>query len=136
MQLEYMQLKSGNLIDEGRVFWDTGSSRVLIRNEFARQMNFHSQEMYYPLTVVGGSEVMKGVIYEMEILDNHGIVHKTRQGFWNGSIIDEPESQDLKPVRKLFPHVPEELFEPLPAKPIDVLVGLNYFRLHPNGGEG
>ena len=51
-------------------------------------------------------------------------------------IIDEPESQDLKPVRKLFPHVPEELFEPLPAKPIDVLVGLNYFRLHPNGGEG
>ena len=70
---------------------------------------------------------MKGVIYEMEILDNHGIVHKTRQGFWNGSIINEPASQDLKPVRKLFPHVPEELFEPLPAKPIDVLVGLIIF---------
>ena len=51
-------------------------------------------------------------------------------------IIDEPESQDLKPVRKLFPHAPEEVFEHLPAKPIDVLVGLNYFGLHPNGGEG
>ena len=78
----------------------------MIRNEFATRMNFHSQEMSYPLTVVGVSEVMKGVIYEMEILDNLGIVYKTRQGFWNGSIIDEPESQDLKPVRKLFPHVP------------------------------
>ena len=64
-------------IMQGRVFWDTGFSRVLIRNEFARGMNFRSQEMSYPLTVVGVSEV----IYEMEILDNHGIVHKTRQGF-------------------------------------------------------
>ena len=50
-------------------------------------------------------------------------------------IIDEPKSQDLKPVRKLFPHAPEEVFEHLPAKPIDVLVGLNYFGLHSNGGE-
>lgn len=62
MQLEDMQFKSGNLIDEGRVFWDTGSSRLLIRNEFARRINFRSQVMSYPLTVVGGSEVMKGVI--------------------------------------------------------------------------
>ena len=85
MKLEDMQFKSGNLIDEGQVFWDTGSSRVLIRNKFARRMNFRSQEMSYLLTVVGGSEVMKGVIYEMKILDNHGIVHKTRQGFCNGS---------------------------------------------------
>ena len=59
MQLEDMQFKSGNLIDEGQVFWDTGSSRVLIRNKFARRMNFRSQEMSYLLTVVGGSEVMK-----------------------------------------------------------------------------
>ena len=45
MQLEDMQFKSGNLIDKGQVFWDTGSSRVLIRNKFDRPMNFRTQEM-------------------------------------------------------------------------------------------
>ena len=50
-------------------------------------------------------------------------------------IIDSPDPVNLKPVRHLFPHIPEDVFEELPKKPIDLLIGLNFFSLHPDGGQ-
>ena len=92
--------------------------------------------MSYKINVVGGSDIVeKGVTYEIEVVDNSGKVYPI-WGFGMDVIMEPPDPVDLKPVRHLFPHVPDEVFELLPKKPIDLLIGLNFFSLHPDGGQG
>ena len=43
---------------------------------------------------------------------------------------------DLSPIRKLFPHIPQEAFAALENKEVDVLIGLNMMELQPAGGLG
>ena len=50
--------------------------------------------------------------------------------------METPEQVLLDPVRHLFPHLPDHVFHPLPAKPVDLLIGNNFFKLHPDGGQG
>ena len=57
-------------------------------------------------------------------------------GFGVDRIMCPPDPVDLSPVRHLFPHIPSNVFDPLPSKEIDVLVGMNFFSLHPSGGQG
>ena len=42
----------------------------------------------------------------------------------------------MSPVRHLFPHISDEVFQPLLKRRIDILIGLNFNGLHPSGGEG
>ena len=37
--------------------------------------------------------------------------------------------------RHLFPHRHDKVFESLTEKPLDILVGLNFLGLHPEGGQ-
>ena len=88
------------------------------------------------MAVVGGKETIeKGVIHEIEMVENDGTEHKV-WGFGIDTIMEPPEPVDMHAVRHLFPHVPADVFEPLPRKRIDMLVGLNFFSLHPDGGQG
>ena len=139
MQLEDVQVQSGNKVSNGRVLWDSGSSRILVRSEFAKRMKLKSHKVKYKLNTVGkkGEEtkIREGVIYEFALVDNLGQHHMV-WGFDIDHIIDPPDTVDLQPVRKLFPHVPADVFDPLPSKPIDILMGLNEFGLHPDGGQG
>ena len=138
MLLEDVRIKSGTKLSksEARILWDGGSNRVLIDHNFAKEQKLRKQQISYKLSVVGGKEnIKKGVIYEVEVLDNSGNSTKV-WGFGIDCILDPPDPVDLRPVRHLFPHVPEDVFEPLPRKRIDVLVGLNFFSLHPSGGQG
>ena len=50
--------------------------------------------------------------------------------------MEAPEPVDLHPVRHLFPHIPDNVFDALAKKEIDVLIGMNFFSLHPSGGQG
>ena len=103
MLLEDIQLKSGNHYFEGRNLWDDGSTRVLIRNEFARKHKLRSQEVSYKINVVGGSDIVeKGVTYEIEVVDNSGKVYPI-WGFGMDVIMEPLDPVDLKPVRHLFP---------------------------------
>ena len=136
MLLEDVKIKSGSKFSISRTLWDGGSNRVLINNEFAREQKFRSQTVTYKLAVVGGKEtVEKGVIYEVDLVDNDDEVH-TIWGFGLDTIMDPPDTVDLLPVRHLFPHVPTNVFQKLPQKRIDILVGLNFLSLHPDGGQG
>ena len=50
--------------------------------------------------------------------------------------MEPPDPVDLGPVKHLFPHLPSTVFAPLARKPVDILVGNNFFQLHPGGGHG
>ena len=136
MLIEDVKVKTGSKYSSSRTLWDGGSNRVLVNNDFAREQKLRSQSVKYKLAVAGGKEsVEDGVIYEVDLVDNNGRVHSI-WGFGLDTIIDPPDAVDLQPVRHLFPHVPDDVFQQLPQKRIDILVGLNFFSLHPDGGQG
>ena len=51
-------------------------------------------------------------------------------------IMPNPTVVDLKPVRHLFPHLPESAFESPPTSQVQMLIGNNFLSLHPSGGQG
>ena len=72
---------------------------------------------------------------ESDLVDRKGEKH-VLWGYGIDTIIEPEEPSDLSSVMDLFPHIPEEVFTPLPKKRIDILVGLNFNGLFPSGGEG
>ena len=136
MLLEDVDVKSGQVVSAARTLWDGGSNRGLVRNTFAKKMKFRTHPVSYKLSAVGTTDIVKdGIIYEFDVVDRSGQVHSI-WGFGVDEIIDPPDPVNLQPVRDLFPHVPETVFDKLPKKPIDLLIGLNFFSLHPDGGQG
>ena len=77
----------------------------------------------------------EGVLYELVLVENDGSKRKV-WGFGVETIMEEAEPVDLRPIRHLFPHLPDGVFLPLPKKPVDLLIGNNFFQLHPDGGQG
>ena len=125
--LEDVTVKLGSSSTQARTFWDAGSNRVLINDQFAKDSNLRSQNVSYKIDLVGGKQILKkGTIYELEMVENSGKVHKI-WGFGIDTIMDTPDIVDLEPVRNLFPHIPDHIFQPLAEKKIDILVGINYF---------
>ena len=51
-------------------------------------------------------------------------------------IMDLSSSPYFTVVRKLFSYIPGEVFQKLPEKEVDLLIGCNHMDLHPSGGEG
>ena len=125
MLLEDIKFQFGSKSRSCRNLWDNGSNRILINNAFARENKLISTKVSYKIAVVGGKEVVEeGVVHEIELVDNCGTVHKV-WGFGINLIMEPPDSVDAKVVRNLFPHVPDNIFDPLPKKRIDMLIGLN-----------
>ena len=119
-----------------RTCWDNGSNRALITHKYAKAHKLRPQEISFKLDVPGhNGDVQQGVLYEFTLVDNNG--HKRKiWAYGIEKIMDNPDPVDLSPVRKLFPHLPREVFLPLDDKPVDLLIGTNFFQLHPDGGQG
>ena len=119
-----------------RVLFDGGSNRVLINDEFAKENKLFRRKAAISLNVAGGGqETLQTEIYEVDLVDRLGGRHAV-WGYGLEKIIDPEEPVDLSLVRDLFPHIPSEVFQGLPKKRVDILVGLNFNGLHPSGGEG
>ena len=119
-----------------RVCWDNGSNRVLITHQYALDNKLRSQKISFRLDVVGSQGCTQdGMLYEFIFVENDGTLRKL-WGFGVDSIMEPPDPVDLGPVKHLFPHLPSAVFVPLARKPVDILVGNNFFQLHPDGGQG
>ena len=108
----------------------------MITHDFAKKAKLKSIPAEYYLQVVGkGWELVKDVIYEFNLVKKSG--DKVRAWGYGIDVITDPvEPTDLGEVKALFPHIPEEAFVSLDKIPMDILVGMNFFGLHPGGGEG
>ena len=114
-----------------RVFWDRGSNRVLIRENYAIENNLPSFELFYTIkTVTNESKQVKGKIYVLDLLDRSGKV-KTVWGYGVSSIMEYSRLNFIH-LQYLFPHVPSDAFKELCLGEIDILIGLNYNELHPD----
>ena len=120
----------------GRLYWDEGSNRYLINNEFAAENKLRSKPATVVMNVAGGGKHrMKVKLFELHLVDRKGYKHKV-WGYGVDNILDPDEPIDPGPVRSLFPHVPEAAFAKLEKRRIDILAGINYNGLMPSGGQG
>ena len=117
-----------------RVFWDDGSTRVLIREKFAEELGLMKREVLYSLEVVGSVQEMKGNIYLLNLVDMYGKPHK----IWGYGIdrIMLSSVPDLSALESIFPHVPSAAFKAMEEKEVDILIGLNMNEIFPEGGTG
>ena len=121
---------------EARTFWDTGSNRVLINNEYAKENKMKAKTTSITMNVAGGGKRRIEVnIYDWKFLGRDGKSYPL-WGYGIDTIIAEEDTVDPSPVRHLFPHIPESVFQQLGKRRLDILVGLNFFSLFPSGGEG
>ena len=117
-----------------RTFWDDGSTRVLIREEFAESLGLVRKEIKYTLESVGYAEERTGHIYLLSLLDMYGKAHK----IWGYSIdrIMLSSVPDMAALETIFPHVPREAFRAMAEKEVDIFIGLNMSLIFPAGGNG
>ena len=88
------------------------------------------------MNVAGGDKKrMEAKIYEFKLEDRFGN-HFQIWGYGVKTIIEADDPVDPSPIRKLFPHIPAQVFQKLEKKRIDILIGLNFNHLFPTGGEG
>ena len=116
--------------------WDVGSTRCLVTHSYAAAHTLRSKNIIYRLDVVGSKgEPEDGCYYEFEMVYNDGSVRKV-WGYGIDKIMEDPDPIDLSPLRKLFPHLPSQVFSPHTKRPVDILMGNNFLGLHPSGGQG
>ena len=114
-------------------FWDTGSNRCIIRDSYATQQDLPSQTVTYTLEAVGGKEeVVTSKIYKLKLVDRFGISHPIWA--YGYSHIMSSEAPDMSPLKMKLPHVPKEAFTSMSSGDIDLLMGLNFNHLFPEGG--
>ena len=119
-----------------RVQWDDGCNKVLITNSFAKRAGLEEIPAEYYMQVVGQEwEKVKGSVYKFRLESNRGKKYEV-WGYGIDKISDPVPSTDLSTIRNLFPHVPEEVFIKTEEKPLDILIGVSFFGLHPEGGTG
>ena len=110
--------------------FDGGSNRVLFNSEFAAENHLYERNASISMKVAGGGhENLDTKIFETELVDRKGVKHAI-WGYGLENIIDPEEPVDLAPIRNLFPQIPEAVIETLPRKRIDILIGLNFNKLH------
>ena len=119
-----------------RCFYDEGSNRVLIRDDFAKSAGLVAQKVTWKQQVVGQTdfEIVEGNIYLAELIDINGKLWKI-WGYGISSIMTS-DLPSMKSLKRYFPHVPENALKGLAMKEVDTLLGLNINHLFPVGGVG
>ena len=121
---------------KARTFFDDGSNRVLIRNQYGIDAGLPCKKVSWKLKVVGQDnyETVEGNMYCAELIDNKGRAWK----IWGYGIesIMKSDAPNMLALKKYFPHVPDEALEGLVEKDVDILLGLNMNHLFPAGGKG
>ena len=116
--------------------WDNGSTRCLVTHSYAKENGLKSQNIVFRLDVVGNrGDPQQGCYYLFELVLTDGSTRKL-WGYGVENIMEPPDPVDLSLVKKIFPHLPKNVFFPAPMKQIDILIGNNFLGLHPSGGQG
>ena len=127
-------ISTGNTV--ARTQFDDGSTRILVTHSYAKKAGFQSVPAIYNMQVVGkGWETVEDVMYLFELTKKSGETVKV-WGYGINSITDSVQPSDLSNIRSSFPHVPEDAFKKQDERPVDILIGMNFFGLHPGGGTG
>ena len=119
-----------------RTFFDDGSNRVLIRDEYAAKAGLVKKKVLWKLLVVGKDEpeTVESYLYLAELVDKSGKCWK----IWGYGIdaIMKAGTPNMMHLKKYFPHVPEAALQGMVEKEVDILIGLNMNHLMPAGGKG
>ena len=128
-QMEDVRMENG----VARLVYDNAAQRVLIDNDFAREHCLSSENVVVNLELAGSvTKRLETKIYHINHIDNTWKV-RTIWGYGCDKILTPYNPIDLRKVRHLFPSLPDNAFPFVPEKRIDILLGLNFYGLHPRG---
>ena len=114
------------------VFTDGGSTLSLIRTDFANHLGLEGTYLEFYIRVVGHEYVRKeSKMYTFNLVDRQGHEHPI-QAVGISSISETGPVPDMTPIQALFPGFPAVTFQ-RPQGEVDILLGMNNRRLHPNG---
>ena len=72
------------------------------------------------------------MIYDVNLVNKYGqLEHVSAYGV--DRISKSKGNQDASKLRKYFPDLPKKIFDPLPPREVEMLIGTNYSGLHPGG---
>ena len=108
-----LTIKSNSTYCEARSFWDNGSNRMLINNEFAAE----NQMLPRPVTVImkvagGDSKRLNANIFEFQLVERDGTCHSV-WAYGVDSIVESEDPIDPSPLQSLFPHISKDVFKKL-----------------------
>ena len=133
--LQDVIVESGDGQDLARVFYDGGSTNILIRDGFAKKLKLKGTKVKYRVNLATKeSKVINGYLWEINLVDRQGNKH-LRTGYGVPDVMEVPGPVDCSKVRHLFKHVDEIAFKKLESKHVNILIGLNKASLHPFGGH-
>ena len=117
--LQYQDVDVYGSKNKARTMWDTGSNSVLITHNFAKLLKLEPEKItYYLQTVDNEAEKKEGQFYRLSIVSNDAKKHSL-MAYGVNQIMGDLSVPDTSGIRKLFPHVPAEVFKPLPSKELD-----------------
>ena len=132
LQLQMVDFRGG---DKGLVFFDNGSTAVIIREKFAARLKLRGRRCVQWLQVCGKpQEPWETVMYTVTIVDREGDCH-SMQAYGMDKITSDIESVNIDGVTHFFPNIPAEDLQ-RPRGKVNLLCGLNQAALHPTGGGG
>ena len=134
--LQDLTIESNGVRSSARVIWDNGSNRLLLNNKFADENGMVPVPATVVMKTVGGIDSQLDIkIYEFNLIERNGTSRKV-WGYGIDTVVEADEPIDPSCIRSLFPHIPSTVFKKLERRRIDILIGLNYNGLFPEGGTG
>ena len=131
-QMDDIRLSDGSA---ARTVYDGGSQRVLINDDFAAEQGLQSTNVVVQLELAANKvEKLDTKIYQLDLYDKDG-EKRSIWGYGCPTIMSPYDSIDLRKIRHLFPDLPDSAFRFIPERRIDILLGLNFFGLHPHGSS-
>ena len=130
LQVQKVKFKQGQ---DRLVFFDNGSTIVIVRNYFATKLGLAGRRCLQWLQVCGRpEEPWETTVYKVTLMDKDGDEHSMEA--YGMEITGDIEGVKIDGVTHHFPTIPAEGLE-RPYGKVDLLCGINQAPLHPTGGE-
>ena len=140
MSLQDVRVDELNTNSTGRTLFDGGSQLTLVNNSFAREQKFGKINASYSLQGIGGTvnhyqSGKDGYLWLVPLLRNTGKIDWVK-AYGVNKILEPVGRGKIIKGEQEFPFVPPEVFDDIPHKRLDLLIGLADLKIHPGCSKG
>ena len=133
-------MREDTIYSTARTLFDGGSQLTLVNNSFAREQNFGKKGASYSRQGIGGNVIhyqsgKDGFLWKVPLLRNTGKIDWV-MAYRVDKILEPVGRASIPKGEQKFPHLPPAIFEEIPHKRLDLLVGLSDLKIHPGCSRG
>ena len=104
-----------NSMHSARAMYDSGSNGALITHACARKNKIPGRPASFTIESLATEKSVSGMIYDVNLVNKYGqLEHVSAYGV--DKISKSKGDQDASNLKKYFPDLPKEIFDPLPQE--------------------